>query len=141
MNVKEYQKALYDEIFDDMSEKELEAAVMSIDFCRNDEERRLMKEPIRSYGRKWQEWIDDFYPEVCEVMKATGRFWVIPRIIDKEASEMWADLSKSYDDAYYSTRPDDSDTLAVIRWQTEKTNYIDHQITSLIVYSRTREGE
>lgn len=129
--------------FEFMSDEELREMEKNFgfDICLNDEERQLMKEPIRLWGQKWQEWIRDFYPTEYEILRGNGRFWVIPRIIDKEAAEMRNNLSETYDNAYYHTRPDGSDTLAVIRWETEKGNYIDHQISSNVVYGRTRVDE
>ena len=56
----------------------------------------LMNTPIDRWGIAWQRFMETNYPEEIPLLKESGRWEVIPRLIDREAWQMWELLRKQY---------------------------------------------
>ena len=61
-----------------------------------DEEQQLLSEPIDRWGKAWQKFMTENYPEEIPSLEGRLKWELIPRQIDKEAWEMWELLRKQY---------------------------------------------
>ena len=62
----------------------------------NEEEERLLQQPIGYFGKKWQEFMTENYPGRRLGLELSLRWLIIPRLIDKEAEEMRETLEANY---------------------------------------------
>ena len=65
-----------------------------------DEEQELMNQPIGSYGRKWQEFMQENYPFEIAPMETRAQFGLIARKVDKEAQEMYELLTEQWAESH-----------------------------------------
>ena len=56
----------------------------------------LMNTTIDRWGAAWRRFMETNYPDEILQLKANGRWDIIPRLIDREAWQMWELLRKQY---------------------------------------------
>lgn len=95
------------------------------------EEQELMKEPIGRWGRQWQRFMEETYPEQAERMKNIGSDWeLIPRRIDNEALEMYEIVRREYQ----RTNPRPTAFAELIAWEeTFRLMWI-HRVETELIY-------
>ena len=93
------------------------------------EEEELMSNPIGYYGRAWQMFMEENYPE--EIPSLVGRLkWeLIPRQIDNEAEKMALNLEQQY--ARKNPRP--KTFLEIVKWEKMKRLEVDHRVMEDLV--------
>ena len=67
---------------------------LTVDY--SEEDRELMKQPIGSYGRKWQEYMQENYPFEIAPLEMRAQYGLIARRVDKEAEEMYELLTEQW---------------------------------------------
>lgn len=60
------------------------------------EEIALLNEPIGIYGQRWQEFMEENYPQRILELQLNLRWAIIPRLIEREAEEMISVLENNY---------------------------------------------
>ena len=59
--------------------------VPKIAYTSDPEEEKLLKKPIRRWGRAWMKWMEAEYPADVDILVCECRWQIIPREIDIEA--------------------------------------------------------
>lgn len=98
-----------------------------------DEEQKLMSEPIDRWGKAWQKFMTENYPEEIPSLEGRLKWELIPRQIDKEAWEMWELLRKQY--AEKNPRPKTTFT-EIERWEKTRSFIVEHEVMEQIVLQR-----
>lgn len=94
-------------------------------------EQELMTQPISRWGRAWQQYMTENYPE--DIPKLQGRLlWeLIPRKIDREAWE----ISEKMRENYQQTNPRPTSGNAIV-WEERLKALTEEQITDCLVNVR-----
>ena len=95
-----------------------------------DEEQKLMSEPIDRWGKAWQKFMTENYPEEIPSLEGRLKWELIPRQIDKEAWEMWELLRKQY--AEKNPRPKTTFT-EIEQWEKTRSFIVEHEVMEQIV--------
>ena len=98
-----------------------------------DEEQQLLSEPIDRWGKAWQKFMTENYPEEIPSLEGRLKWELIPRQIDKEAWEMWELLRKQY--AEKNPRPKTTFT-EIERWEKTRSFIVEHEVMEQIVLQR-----
>ena len=70
--------------------------VPKIAYTSDPEEEKLLKKPIRRWGRAWMKWMEAEYPADVDILVCECRWQLIPREIDIEAEERFNELDEIY---------------------------------------------
>ena len=89
----------------------------------------LIKTPIDRWGIAWQRFMETNYPEEIPLLKENSRWEVIPRLIDREAWQMWELLRKQY--AERNPRP--KTFVEIVTWEKTRLLVIEHEVMEQIV--------
>ena len=89
----------------------------------------LIKTPIDRWGIAWQRFMETNYPEEIPLLKESGRWEVIPRLIDREAWQMWTLLRKQY--AEKNPRP--KTFIEIAAWEKTRSLVVEHEVMEQIV--------
>lgn len=89
----------------------------------------LMNTPIDRWGAAWQRFMKANYPDEILQLKANGRWEVIPRLIDREAWQMWELLRKQY--AAQNPRP--KTFVKIVAWEKTRSLVVEHEVMEQIV--------
>lgn len=89
----------------------------------------LMSTPIDRWGAAWRRFMETNYPDEILQLKANGRWEVIPRLIDRDAWQMWELLRKQY--AALNPRPKTFVEIAV--WEKTRSLIVEHEIMEQVV--------
>lgn len=89
----------------------------------------LMNTPIDRWGKEWQRFMETNYPEEIPLLKESGRWVVIPRLIDREAWQMWELLRKQY--AENNPRP--RTFVEIAAWEKTRSLVVEHEVMEQIV--------
>ena len=66
--------------------------VPKIAYTSDPEEEKLLKKPIRRWGRAWMKWMEAEHPADVDILVCECRWQIIPREIDIEAEERFDEL-------------------------------------------------
>ena len=94
------------------------------------EEEKLLKKPIRRWGRAWMKWMEAEYPADVDILVCECRWQIIPREIDIEAEERFDEL----DEIYRKDHPRPTEFNAIRKWEKERLMTLEHQVMEEIVY-------
>ena len=88
----------------------------------------LLERQIGKWGAMWQKWIETTTNKKVDYVM--GCTWaIVPRIVDEKATIRYEELAEIYDKNHERpTRFND-----VVKWETERKLYIEHQIMEEIV--------
>lgn len=89
----------------------------------------LMNSPIDRWGIAWQRFMETNYPEEIPLLKESGRWEVIPRLIDREAWQMWELLRNQY--AENNPRP--RTFVEIAAWEKTRSLVVEHEVMEQIV--------
>ena len=89
----------------------------------------LMSKPIDRWGAAWRRFMETNYPDEIPQLKASGRWEVIPRLIDREAWPMWELLRKQY--AAQNPRP--KTFVEIAAWEKTRSLVVEHEIMEQVV--------
>lgn len=89
----------------------------------------LMNTPIDRWGIAWQRFMETNYPEEIPLLKESGRWEAIPRLIDREAWQMWELLRKQY--AEKNPRP--KTFVEIAAWEKTRSLVVEHEVMEQIV--------
>lgn len=89
----------------------------------------LMNNPIDRWGKEWQRFMETNYPEEIPLLKESGRWEIIPRLIDREAWQMWELLRKQY--AEKNPRP--RTFVEIAAWEKTRSLVVEHEVMEQIV--------
>ena len=89
----------------------------------------LMNTPIDRWGAAWRRFMEKNYPDEIPQLKANGRWEVIPRLIDREAWQMWELLRKQY--AEKNPRP--RTFVEIVAWEKTRSLVVEHEVMEQIV--------
>ena len=89
----------------------------------------LMKTTIDRWGAAWRRFMETNYTDEIPTLKANGRWEVIPRLIDREAWQMWALLRKQY--AAQNPRP--KTFVEIAAWEKTRSLVVEHEVMEKIV--------
>lgn len=89
----------------------------------------LMNTPIERWGTAWRRFMETNYPDEILQLKANGRWEVIPRLIDREAWQMWKLLRKQY--AAQNPRP--KTFIEIVAWEKTRSLVVEHEVMEQIV--------
>lgn len=89
----------------------------------------LLNNPIDRWGIAWQRFMETNYPEEIPLLKENGRWEVIPRLIDREAWQMWELLRKQY--AAQNPRP--KTFVEIAAWEKTRSLIVEHEIMVQVV--------
>lgn len=89
----------------------------------------LMNTPIDRWGAAWQRFMKANYPDEILQLKANGRWEVIPRLIDREAWQMWELLRKQY--AAQNPRP--KTFIEIAAWEKTRSLVVEHEVMEQVV--------
>lgn len=89
----------------------------------------LMNTPIDRWGAAWRRFMKTNYPDEILQLKANGRCEVIPRLIDREAWQMWELLRKQY--AAQNPRP--KTYVEIVAWEKTRSLIVEHEIMEQVV--------
>lgn len=92
----------------------------------------LMNTPIERWGAAWQRFMETNYPDEIPQLKASGRWEVIPRLIDREAWQMWELLRKQY--AAQNPRP--KTFIEIASWEKTRSLVVEHEVMEQVVLQR-----
>ena len=95
-----------------------------------DEEQKLMSEPIDRWGKAWQKFMTENYPEEIPSLEGRLKWELIPRQIDKEAWALWELLRKQY--AEKNPRPKTTFT-EIEQWEKTRSFIVEHEVMEQIV--------
>ncbi len=91
--------------------------------------KELMNTPIDRWGKEWQRFMETNYPEEIPLLKENGRWEVLPRLIDREAWQMWELLRKQY--AENNPRP--RTFVEIAAWEKTRSLVVEHEVMEQIV--------
>ena len=106
--------------------------VPKIAYTSDPEEEKLLKKPIRRWGRAWMKWMEAEYPADVDILVCECRWQIIPREIDIEAEERFDEL----DEIYRKDHPRPTEFNAIRKWEKERLMTLEHQVMEEIVYKR-----
>ncbi len=66
----------------------------------SEEEQELLKQPIGSYGREWQRFMEENYPFEIAPLEMRAQYGIIARKVDREAEEMYNTLTEQWAQAH-----------------------------------------
>lgn len=89
----------------------------------------LMSKPIDRWGTAWRRFMETNYSGEIPQLKANGRWEVIPRLIDREAWQMWELLRKQY--AAQNPRP--KTFIEIVAWEKTRSLVVEHEVMEQIV--------
>lgn len=89
----------------------------------------FMNTPIDRWGAAWQRFMKTNYPDEILQLKANGRWEVIPRLIDREAWQMWELMRKQY--AVQNTRP--KTFVEIVAWEKTRSLVVEHEVIEQVV--------
>ena len=89
----------------------------------------LMSKPIDRWGAAWRRFMETNFPGEIPQLKANGRWDVIPRLIDREAWQMWELLRKQY--AAQNPRPETFVEIAA--WEKTRSLVVEHEVMEQVV--------
>lgn len=89
----------------------------------------LMNTPIERWGTAWRRFMETNYPDEILQLKANGRWEVIPRLIDREAWQMWELLRKQY--AAQNPRP--KTFVEIVAWEKTRSLVVEHEVMEQVV--------
>lgn len=95
----------------------------------NAELNELMQNPIDRWGKAWQQFMQEQYPEDIAELKENGRWEIIPRMIDREAWQMWELLRKQY--AAKNPRP--TTFVEIAAWEKTRSLIVEHEVMEQVV--------
>lgn len=104
--------------------------VPKIAYTSDPEEEKLLKKPIRRWGRAWMKWMEAEYPADVDILVCECRWQIIPREIDIEAEERFDEL----DEIYRKDHPRPTEFNAIRKWEKERLMMLEHQVMEEIVY-------
>ena len=93
-------------------------------------EQALLRRPIGRWGRMWQEWMKTEHPTEVAVLIMEARWQIIPRAIDRQAENRWAEL----DEQYRRENPRPQDFLSMQKWEKARLLTLEHIIMEEIVF-------
>ncbi len=93
-------------------------------------EQELMSNPIDRWGKAWQQFMQENYPEETQTLMSSSRWELIPRRIDKEAWAMWELLRRQY--AEKNPRPKTS-FIEIEKWEKTRSFIVEHEVMEQIV--------
>ena len=96
---------------------------------KNHYERRTYEHSVDRWGVAWQRFMETNYPEEIPLLKESGRWEVIPRLIDREAWQMWELLRKQY--AEKNPRP--RTFVEIAAWEKTRSLVVEHEVMEQIV--------
>ena len=88
-----------------------------------------MNSPTDRWGAAWQRFMETNYPGEILRLKASGRWKVISRLIDREAWQMWDLLRKQY--AEQNPRP--RTFVEIAAWEKTRALIVEHEIMEQVV--------
>ncbi len=92
----------------------------------------LMKNPIRYWGRKWQEWMKIEYPNVVYMMQDYNHAWeIVPREIDIMADKRFDELTEIFDK---TNQPRPTTFWETAAWEKEKQLFVQNGIMNDVVF-------
>ena len=100
-----------------------------IDLGLTEEEQELMKNPIDRWGKAWQRFMEENYPEVIPSLQGRLKWELIPRQIDREAWSMWELLRKQY--AEKNPRP--KTFMEIAAWEKMRSLIVEREVMEQIV--------
>lgn len=89
----------------------------------------LMNTPIDRWGVAWQRFMETNYPEEIPLLKESGRWEIIPRLIDREAWQMWELLRRQY--AEKNPRP--RTFIEIAAWEKTRSLVVEYEVMEQIV--------
>lgn len=89
----------------------------------------LMNTPIERWGAAWRRFMETNYPDEILQLKANGRWEIIPRLIDREAWQMWELLRKQY--AEKNPRP--KTFVEIVAWEKTRSLVVEHEVMEQVV--------
>ena len=93
------------------------------------EEQELMQNPIDRWGKAWQRFMEENYPEVIPSLQGRLKWELIPRHIDREAWSMWELLRKQY--AEKNPRP--KTFMEIAAWEKTRSIIVEREVMEQIV--------
>ncbi len=100
-----------------------------LDLGLTEEEQKLMQNPIDRWGKAWQRFMQENYPEVIPSLQGRLKWELIPRQIDKEAWEMWELLRKQY--AEKNPRP--KTFMEIAAWEKMRSLIVEREVMEQVV--------
>lgn len=100
-----------------------------LDLGLTEEEQKLMQNPIDRWGKAWQRFMQENYPEVIPSLQGRLKWELIPRQIDKEAWEMWELLRKQY--AQKNPRP--KTFMEIAAWEKMRSLIVEREVMEQVV--------
>ena len=89
----------------------------------------LMSNPIDRWGAAWRRFMEtNYHGEILE-LKESGRWEVIPRLIDLEAWQMWELLRKQY----AAQKPRPKTFVEIVAWEKTRSLVVEHEVMEQIV--------
>lgn len=95
----------------------------------SEEEQELMKNPIDRWGKAWQRFMEEHYPEEIPSLQGRLKWELIPRQIDREAWRMWELLRKQY--AEKNPRP--KTFMEIATWEKIRSIIVEREVMEQIV--------
>ena len=100
-----------------------------IDLGLTEEEQELMKNPIDRWGKAWQRFMEEHYPEEIPSLQGRLKWELIPRQIDREAWSMWELLRKQY----VEKNPRPKTFMEIAAWEKTRSIIVEREIMEQIV--------
>ena len=100
-----------------------------LDLGLTEEEQKLMQNPIDRWGKAWQRFMQENYPEVIPSLQGRLKWELIPRQIDREAWSMWELLRKQY--AEKNPRP--KTFMEIAAWEKMRSLIVEREVMEQIV--------
>ena len=100
-----------------------------LEFGLTEEEQELMKKPIDRWGKAWQRFMEENYPEEIPSLQGRLKWELIPRQIDREAWSMWELLRKQY--AEKNPRP--KTFMEIAAWEKTRSIMVEREVMEQIV--------
>lgn len=95
----------------------------------SEEEQELMKNPIDRWGKAWQRFMEEHYPEEIPSLQGRMKWELIPRQIDREAWSIWELLRKQY--AEKNPRP--KTFMEIATWEKIRSIIVEREVMEQIV--------
>ena len=97
----------------------------------------LLNNPIDRWGIAWQRFMETNYPEEIPLLKENGRWEVIPRLIDREAWQMWELLLKQFAEK----NPRLKTFVEIAAWEKTRSLVVEQEVMKQIVLQCRGLGE
>ena len=88
----------------------------------------LLNNPIDRWGIAWQRFMETNYPKEIPLLKENGRWEIIPRLIDREAWQMWELLRKQY--AEKNPRP--RTFVEIAAWEKTRSLVVEQEVKQVL---------